>query len=116
VASRLAGEGVGVTVVGPRWIKPVDGALGPAARQHRLVAVVEDSGEAGGFGDAVCRQLRRDGLDTPVSTFGLPQRFLDHGTRAEVLEEAGLAAPDLAREIIRQLSRQSLELAPGPHA
>jgi 1-deoxy-D-xylulose-5-phosphate synthase len=114
VADRLAGEGVGVTVVDPRWIKPVDGALAVAARDHRLVAVIEDNGEAGGFGDAVCRQLRRDGIDTPVSTFGLPQRFLDHGTRAEVLEEAGLAAPDLAREIIRQLSRQSLELAPGP--
>jgi 1-deoxy-D-xylulose-5-phosphate synthase len=116
VADRLASEGIGVTVVDPRWIKPVDGALGPAARQHRLIAVVEDNGEAGGFGDAVCRQLRRDGIGTPVSTFGLPQRFLDHGTRAEVLEEAGLAAPDLAREITRELSRQSLELAPGPHA
>jgi 1-deoxy-D-xylulose-5-phosphate synthase len=115
VAGRLAGEGIGVTVVDPRWIKPVDGALGVAAREHRLVAVVEDNGEAGGFGDAVCRQLRRDGIGTPVSTFGLPQRFLDHGTRAEVLEAAGLAAPDLAREITRQLSRQSLELAPGQH-
>ena len=50
-----------------------------AARQHRLVAVVEDNGRAGGFGDAVARLLRDHDVDVPVKTFGLPQEFLDHG-------------------------------------
>ena len=52
-----------------------------AARQHRLVAVVEDNGRAGGFGDAVARLLRDHDVDVPVKTFGLAQEFLDHGTR-----------------------------------
>jgi 1-deoxy-D-xylulose-5-phosphate synthase len=108
VADRLAGQGIGVTVVDPRWLKPVDDALPAAARQHRLVAVVEDNGEAGGFGDAVCRRLRGDEIETPVCTFGLPQEFLEHGTRAEVLEAAGLAPEALARAIARQVSRRSL--------
>src|SRR5262249_50066281 len=82
-------------------------------RQHRLVAVIEDNGEAGGFGDAVCRQLRRDGIDTPVATFGLPQRFLGHGTRAEILDDAGLTAPNLARAITSHIARQAADRRPA---
>jgi 1-deoxy-D-xylulose-5-phosphate synthase len=114
VADRLASDGIGVTVVDPRWLKPVDEALAGAARQHRLVAVIEDNGEAGGFGDAVCRHLRRDEIDTPVCTFGLPQRFLDHGSREEVLEEAGLTAPSLAEAITRRIARHGPAASPGP--
>ena len=115
VADRLAGNGIGAMVVDPRWLKPLDEALLPAACQHRLVVVIEDNGEAGGFGDAVCRQLRCADIDTPVCTFGLPQRFLDHGTREEVLEDAGLTAPNLASAITRHINRQTPELAPSPH-
>ena len=52
--------------------------------------MVEDNGRAGGFGDAVARLLRDHDVDTPVKTFGLPQRFLTHGDRSDVLEEVGL--------------------------
>ena len=71
VARRLNDHGIGVTVVDPRWVKPVDEAVIAAARAHRLVAVVEDNGRSGGFGDAVARLLRDDDVDTPVKTFGL---------------------------------------------
>src|SRR6202044_3155370 len=71
VAGRLGDRGIGVAVVDPRWVKPVDEAVVAAARQHRLVAVVEDNGRAGGFGDAVARLLRDRDLDVPVKTFGL---------------------------------------------
>ncbi|HTU07448.1 MAG TPA: transketolase C-terminal domain-containing protein, partial [Trebonia sp.] len=79
VANRLADHGIGVTVVDPRWVKPVDEAVIDAAKAHRLVAVVEDNGRAGGFGDAVSRLLRDHDVDVPVKTFGLPQEFLTHG-------------------------------------
>ena len=85
VAERLADHGIGVTVADPRWVKPVDEAVVEAARRHRLVAVVEDNGRVGGFGDAVSRLLRDRDVDVPVKTFGLPQRFLTHGDRSEVL-------------------------------
>src|SRR5207237_1086107 len=84
-AGKLADQGIGVTVVDPRWLKPLDGALAEAAAGYRLVVTVEDNGRAGGFGDAVARLLRDAGVDTPVRTFGLPQEFLEHGKREEIL-------------------------------
>jgi 1-deoxy-D-xylulose-5-phosphate synthase len=107
VADRLAGHGIGVTVVDPRWTKPVDEALVDAARQHRMVVTVEDNGRTGGFGDAVARLLRDHDVDMPVKTFGLPQEFLSHGTRAEVLDEAGLTPQHLARQITEAVARRS---------
>jgi 1-deoxy-D-xylulose-5-phosphate synthase len=109
-AVRLADQGIGVTVVDPRWVKPVDGALVGAAAGHRLVVTVEDNGRAGGFGDAVGRLLRDAGVDTPVRTFGLPQEFLGHGKREEILADAGLVPQHLAREITEAVARLTPEL------
>jgi len=99
IADRLGDQGIGVTVVDPRWTKPVDEALIGAARRHRLVVTVEDNGRVGGFGDAVARLLRDHDVDVPVKTFGLPQEFLSHGTREQVLEETGLTSQQLALRI-----------------
>jgi 1-deoxy-D-xylulose-5-phosphate synthase len=107
IADRLAGHGIGVSVVDPRWTKPVDEALLDAARRHRLIAVVEDNGRVGGFGDAVARLLRDHDVDVPVKTFGLPQEFLMHGTREEVLEEVGLTSQQLALQITEAVARRS---------
>jgi len=113
-AGRLADQGIRVTVLDPRWVKPVDPALAGAAAQARLVATVEDNGVAGGFGDAVCRLLRDADVRTPVRTFGIPQRFLDHGSRNEVLDAVGLAPQHLARQITEAVARLDPELAPNP--
>ncbi|WP_285494642.1 1-deoxy-D-xylulose-5-phosphate synthase [Actinomadura sp. NBRC 104425] len=99
VAERLAAQGIGVTVVDPRWVKPLDEALVDLAAQHRMVAVVEDNGRTGAVGDAVARLLRDAGNDVPVRTFGIPQEFLDHAARAEILADIGLTPQDLARQI-----------------
>ena len=109
-AGRLADQGIGVTVVDPRWVKPVDEALVGAAAGHRLVVTVEDNGRAGGFGDAVSRLLRDTGVDTPVRTFGVPQEFLGHGKREEILADAGLVPQHLAREITEAVARLTPEL------
>jgi 1-deoxy-D-xylulose-5-phosphate synthase len=111
VASRLEGHGIGVTVVDPRWLKPVDEAVVAAARRHRLVAVVEDNGRSGGFGDAVCRLLRDHDVDVPAKTFGLAQEFLDHGTRPDILAAAGLTPQHLARQITEAVARRTPEPA-----
>ncbi len=107
IAGRLAVHGIGVTVVDPRWTKPVDEALAGAAQRHKMVVTVEDNGRTGGFGDAVARLLRDHDVDTPVKTFGLPQEFLPHGTRDEVLDEAGLTPQHLARRITEAVARRS---------
>ena len=106
-AARLADQGIGVTVVDPRWTKPVDEALAEAARQYRLVVAVEDNGRTGGFGDAVARLLRDHDVDMPVKTFGLPQEFLSHGTRDEILDEAGMTPQHLARQITEAVARRA---------
>jgi 1-deoxy-D-xylulose-5-phosphate synthase len=115
-AQRLADQGIGVTVVDPRWVKPLDEALADAAREHRLVVTVEDNGRAGGFGDAVCRLLRDHDVDTPARTFGLPQEFLDHGNRGQILDDLGLAPQHLARAITEAVARKTSELAHDQHA
>ncbi len=115
-AARLADQGIGVTVVDPRWVKPVDPALAGAAAGHRLVVTVEDNGRVGGFGDAVCRLLRDAGVSTPVQTYGLPQEFLVHGKREEILEQAGLVPQHLARQITEAVAQLTPELADRPQA
>ena len=109
-AVRLGDQGIGVTVIDPRWLKPLDEALAEAAAGHRLVVTVEDNGRAGGFGDAVCRLLRDAGVATPVRTFGLPQEFLEHGKRDEILADAGLVPQHLARGITEAVARLTPEL------
>ncbi len=115
-AGRLADQGIGVTVVDPRWVKPLDQLLARAAAQHRLVVTVEDNGTVGGFGDAVARLLREHDVDVPVRTFGLPQSFLAHGDRAEILAEAGLTPQSLALSITEAVARLTPDLVPDRQA
>ena len=115
-AARLADQGIGVTVVDPRWVKPVDPELAGPAAEHRLVVTVEDNGRVGGFGDAVCRMLRDAGVSTPVQTYGLPQEFMTHAKRDEILEEVGLVPQHLARRITEAVARLTPELADHPQA
>ncbi len=99
IADLLDKQGISATVVDPRWVKPVDEELAPLAEQHRVVVTVEDNSRAGGVGSAVAQALRDAGVDAPLRDFGIPERFLDHGSRAEVMAEIGLTAPDIARQV-----------------
>ncbi|MFF1558646.1 1-deoxy-D-xylulose-5-phosphate synthase [Streptomyces sp. NPDC058279] len=99
VADLLDKQGISTTVVDPRWVKPVDEALAPLAERHRVVVTVEDNGRTGGVGAAVSQALRDAGVDVPLRDFGIPQRFLDHALRKEILAEIGLTAPDIARQV-----------------
>jgi 1-deoxy-D-xylulose-5-phosphate synthase len=110
-ADRLADHGIGVTVIDPRWVKPLDPALPDAARRAGLVVTVEDNGRVGGFGDAVARMLRDHDIDTPVRTFGLEQRFLEHAERGQLLEAQGLTPQHLARRITEIVARRAPQLA-----
>jgi 1-deoxy-D-xylulose-5-phosphate synthase len=112
VADRLADQGIGVTVVDPRWVQPLDPALAAEAARWKLVVTVEDSGERGGAGDAVARLLRDHDVATPVRTFGIAQQFLHHGERAELLDELGLTPQQLARVITETVARRTPELEP----
>ncbi|MDQ0993623.1 1-deoxy-D-xylulose-5-phosphate synthase [Streptomyces sp. V3I7] len=99
IASLLDKQGISTTVVDPRWVKPVDEAMAPLAERHRVVVTVEDNSRVGGVGSAVSQALRDAGVDVPLRDFGIPPRFLDHASRAEVMAEIGLTAPDIARQV-----------------
>ncbi|MFF2330537.1 MULTISPECIES: 1-deoxy-D-xylulose-5-phosphate synthase [unclassified Streptomyces] len=103
-ADLLAGAGIRCTVVDPRWVKPVDDELPPLAQRHRLVAVVEDNSRTGGVGSAVGQALRDAGVDVPLRTFGIPEQFLAHGKRAEVLADLGLTPVEIAGRISAALA------------
>jgi 1-deoxy-D-xylulose-5-phosphate synthase len=98
-ARRLEQQGVAVTVVDPRWVLPVPEVLVDLARDHRLVVTVTDCGRHGGFGSALAQALRDAECDVPLRDLALPQRFLDHGSRADVLHAAGLTEQDVARRV-----------------
>jgi 1-deoxy-D-xylulose-5-phosphate synthase len=99
IAALLDAQGITSTVVDPRWVKPVDPELPGLAARHRVVVTVEDNGRAGGVGSAVAQALRDAEVDVPLRDFGIPQRFLAHGARKDVLAEIGLTAPDIARQV-----------------
>ncbi len=107
-ATILTAHGIGVTVVDPRWVKPLDPALLDMARHHSLVVVAEDNVTVGGVGDAVARMLRPTGA--PVRTFGVPARFLSHASRESILSEVGLDAQNLARQITEIITGRSAPL------
>ncbi|MGY1622818.1 1-deoxy-D-xylulose-5-phosphate synthase [Geodermatophilus sp. SYSU D00965] len=98
-AERAADHGIDVTVVDPRWVLPVSDELVELAAGHRLVVTVEDGGRAGGVGSTLTRALQDRGFDVPLRTMGLPQEFLEHGSRGQVLADAGLTEQDVARRI-----------------
>jgi 1-deoxy-D-xylulose-5-phosphate synthase len=105
VAERLVAQGIGVTAVDPRWVKPVDPALPPLAALHRLVVTVEDNGRIGGVGSSIAQALRDAGVRTPLRNVGIPPRFLEHGKPAQVHAECGLTGQDIARDVVAAVAR-----------
>jgi 1-deoxy-D-xylulose-5-phosphate synthase len=99
VAQRLRKQGIGVTVVDPRWVIPVPEVIGELARAHKLVVTVEDNGVKGGIGSAVSAALRAAEIDVPCRDVGVPQEFQAHASRTEVLNEVGLTDQNVARRI-----------------
>ncbi len=107
VGERLVAEGIGATVVDPRWVKPIAPALVDLARDHRLVVSIEDNGRVGGVGATLLQALVDAGVSTPYRLYGVPQEFLTHAKRAAILERAGLTAQAIARDLTADLSRTS---------
>jgi 1-deoxy-D-xylulose-5-phosphate synthase len=104
VAARLVAQGIGVTVVDPRWVKPVDPAIVDLAREHRLVVSIEDNGKVGGCGAVLLQTLNDAGVHTPFRLHGVPQDFLDHAKRAAILERLGLTAQAIALGIVEDMT------------
>ncbi|GAB3476650.1 1-deoxy-D-xylulose-5-phosphate synthase [Amycolatopsis cihanbeyliensis] len=104
VAEMVEAQGIGTTVVDPRWVIPVNPALGDMARRHRRVITIEDNSRTGGVGATIAQSLRDAGVGTRLREFGIPRRFLDHGKRADVLSACGLTAQDISLAVIEDVA------------
>jgi 1-deoxy-D-xylulose-5-phosphate synthase len=107
VAERLVAQGIGVTVVDPRWVKPVNPALVGLARDHRLVVSIEDNGETGGCGAVLLQTLNAAGVTTPFRLHAIPQQFLTHAKRGRILEQIGLTPQAIALGIVEDITASS---------
>lgn len=103
VQQRLAAQGIGATVVDPRWVVPVASSLVDLAASHRLVITIEDGIRVGGIGTRIRQVLRENGVDTAVDELGVPDEFIDHATRDQILTDAGLTASKIAQDIVAQV-------------
>lgn len=103
VADRLCAQGIGATVVDPRWVVPVADSIVDMARRHRLVITIEDGIRVGGIGTRVRQVLREAGIDTAVDELGLPDEFIDHASRGEILQDAGLTPAKIAQDVVSQV-------------
>jgi len=112
-AELLEARGIRCTVVDPRWVKPVDPALPGLAARHRLVAVVEDNSRAAGVGSAVALALGDADVDVPLRRFGIPEQFLPHAKRGEVLADIGLTPVEIAGRIGGCLATGTAGALPG---
>ncbi|WP_454118879.1 1-deoxy-D-xylulose-5-phosphate synthase [Microbacterium lacticum] len=103
VAERLRAQGIGATVIDPRWVVPVQPSVVTLAAAHRLVITIEDGIRVGGVGTRVRQVLREAGVDTAVDELGLPDEFLQHASREQILADAGLSAAKIAHDVVAQV-------------
>jgi 1-deoxy-D-xylulose-5-phosphate synthase len=111
VAQRLRAQGIGATVVDPRWAIPVQPSLLELAARHRLVITLEDGIRVGGVGTRVRQVLREAGIDTAVDELGVPDEFISHATREQVLADAGLTASKIAQDVVAQVLGRRVPMA-----
>lgn len=111
VAERLRAQGIGATVVDPRWAIPVQPSIVELAGSHRLVITIEDGIRVGGVGTRVRQVLREAGVDTAVDELGIPDEFIDHATREQILEDAGLTASKIAHDVVAQVLGTRIPMA-----
>ena len=103
VADLVEKQGIGVTVVDPRWVVPVPESVIALARHHRLVVSIEDGIVVGGIGTRIRQDLRAAEVEATVTELGLPDEFIDHASRDEILADAGLTPRQIAMNIVAQV-------------
>jgi 1-deoxy-D-xylulose-5-phosphate synthase len=92
-------------------VVPVPRSVVELAAEYRIVVSIEDGIRVGGIGTRIRQDLREAGVDTAVTEVGLPDEFLDHGSRGDILERVGLTPQHIARDVTAMVLGSKL-----PHA
>src|SRR6266478_3267406 len=108
-AHKIA-ERLDATLVNMRFVKPLDEDLIiELAARHRAIVTIEENATGGGAGSAVGELLASEGLQLPLLQLGIPDRFIEHGSRDSGLAAAGLDAAGLGGSIERWWALQPHE-------
>lgn len=99
-ASMAYREGVGVTVIDPRWVKPLPTSLITMSQRYKSVVVLEDGIKHGGIASSISEMFREAGLTTPIHSIGVPLEFIEHSKRSEILNDLGITAQNISRSIV----------------
>jgi 1-deoxy-D-xylulose-5-phosphate synthase len=99
-AAQAYREGVGVTVIDPRWVKPLPKSLVTMAQRYKSVVVLEDGIKHGGIASTISELFRDAQLNVPVHSIGIPLTFLEHAKRSEILEELGITVQNITRSLV----------------
>ena len=99
-AGQAYREGVGVTVIDPRWVKPLPSSLITMAQRYKSVVVLEDGIKHGGIASTISEMFRDAALAVPVHSIGVPLAFIEHSKRAEVLQDLGITVQNITRSLV----------------
>jgi 1-deoxy-D-xylulose-5-phosphate synthase len=99
-AAQAYREGVGVTVVDPRWVKPLPKSLITMAQRYKSVVVLEDGIKHGGIASTISELFREANLNVPVHSIGVPLVFLEHAKRVQILEDLGITTQNITRSLV----------------
>ncbi len=108
-ASQAYREGVGVTVIDPRWVKPLPRALATMAQRYKSVVVIEDGIRHGGIASSISELFIEEGIDLPVHSIGVPLEFIEHSKRQEILNDLGITVQNIARSLVGWSSSSKFE-------
>ncbi|MDO8645839.1 MAG: transketolase C-terminal domain-containing protein, partial [Candidatus Planktophila sp.] len=111
-ASQASWEGVGVTVIDPRWVKPLPQSLVAMAQRYTSIVVLEDGIKHGGIASSISELLRDAGIHVPLHSIGVPLEFLEHSKRNEILGDIGITAQNIARSVVEWSSSFKEEMQP----
>lgn len=100
VAVQVGREGIGITVIDPRWVKPLPSALMTMAKRFRSVVVIENGIRHGGIASTISEEFRDAGLSIPIHSIGVPLEFIEHSKPNEILQDLGINVQDLSRSIV----------------
>ena len=112
-AAQAYREGVGVTVIDPRWVKPLPEALVRMAERYRNVVVLEDGIAHAGIASTVSELFRAHDVQIPIHSIGVPLEFIEHSKRNEILSDLGITVQNITRELVTWNST-STEVKPLP--
>ena len=100
VAVQVGREGIGMTVVDPRWVKPLSPVLTAMAAGFKSVVVLENGIRHGGIASTLSEAFRDVGLNIPLHSIGVPLEFIEYSKPAEIFQDLGITVQDISRSIV----------------